>query len=102
MSWTTPQDGFYKINYDAALKDNRICAGAECRNWRGELIFIRVSNASGASPIKGEARATRLACVIAKELGVHGVIIEGDAQFLVKASSTLKFLLVVICLQNEN
>lgn len=56
---------------------------AVCRNWRGEILKVRFKRIYGAESIKGEARAARLACLLAEDFDYCDVIMEGDAQILV-------------------
>lgn len=82
-NWSPPSQGVFKINYDAALRDNRICIAVVCRNWKGEGIQARLNRLAGVVPIEGEARAARLACSLAEELGLQNLALEGEAQALV-------------------
>lgn len=83
ISQIPPREGAIKINYDASLKENWISAAAVCRNWKGDIIKARLCKARGVDPIKGEARAARLACLLAEEFAEYEVFLEWDAQFLV-------------------
>lgn len=38
--WTTPPEGWYKINTDAAYKFDRAAIGAVVLDGRGNLVFL--------------------------------------------------------------
>lgn len=54
------------------------------RNRKGEILQVRVCKLRGDNPLKGEARAARLACMMAEDFAEQEVCLEGDAQQLVK------------------
>lgn len=58
-----------------------------CRNSHGEILQVWLSKFHGTDSIKGEARAARLACVLAEELKESEVWLEGDVQTLVQQIS---------------
>lgn len=51
---------------------------AICRNSVGQILQACTHKTAGNLPIKGEARAARLACHIAASYSKPEIIIEGD------------------------
>lgn len=83
MLWKPPDPGQFKINYDVAVLGDSLCMAAMCHDNLGNIILARTSRVAGRSPIKGEARAARLACQMASSFSAHEIILEGDCLTLV-------------------
>lgn len=83
VTWSPPCEDAVKINFDIAVQDNWLCAAVVCRNWKGDIHKVRFHKWPGSNPLKGEARAARLACSLALEFEGRDVVLEGDAQIVV-------------------
>lgn len=81
--WHPPDAGALKINFDAVVRENRLCAAAVCRNFQGDILCIRLAHHQGSSPLKGEAQAARLALLVAQEFANPEIYFEGDSKYLV-------------------
>ncbi|KAB1220433.1 hypothetical protein CJ030_MR3G009893 [Morella rubra] len=81
--WKPPDTGQLKINYDVAVAENYLCIAAICHNSLGHILMAKSNRMVGGSPIKGEARAARLACQMAALFDGQGINIEGDCLNLV-------------------
>lgn len=85
--WRPHDSGKLKINYDVAVLDGTLFIEAICRNSRGAILHARTSKLEGYNPIKGEARAARMAAELF--MGSH-LTIEGDYLNLVNQVCDLK------------
>lgn len=81
--WEPPEPGQINVNYDVAVQAGRLIFAAITRDSQGQILHARSGTIEGLNPIKGEARAARLACEMAIELPGVKVIIEGDCLNLV-------------------
>lgn len=81
--WKPPALGHMKINYDVAMHDGYLVWAVICRNSDGRIVQARASNIAGTNPLKGEARAARMACETASYFLPLEVTIEGDCLNLV-------------------
>lgn len=82
-TWIPPPAGSLKINFDTAARDNQLAAAAVCRDSEGSIFSIRTAKSIGSNPLKGEARAARLALSLAATFPEQSIQIEGDALLLV-------------------
>ena len=81
--WSKPPQGFYKINFDAAIKEDFPTQAVVCRNSNGEIIKILTQVRPPCSPVYGEALATQLADVLANSLQLDQFILEGDSAIVI-------------------
>ncbi|KAK9285435.1 hypothetical protein L1049_024628 [Liquidambar formosana] len=82
IHWRPPQMGVYKINVDGALFKEHHCVGLGVivRDWEGQVIAASSKKLSGTFPVAVvEAMAVRYALVLAHELGLHSVEVEGNS-----------------------
>ncbi|KAI8560463.1 hypothetical protein RHMOL_Rhmol04G0257600 [Rhododendron molle] len=86
--WKAPDQGNFKFNCDVAVSSQgrEAVAASVLRNWKGELVDGRVARAKISSPLQGELIAIRLACVMARALGISNACIESDNQQAIKLS----------------
>jgi hypothetical protein len=81
--WSKPPQGFYKINFDAAIREDFSTQATVCRNSNGEIIQILTQVRPSCSPIYGEALAAQLASHLAASLQLDHFIIEGDSAIVI-------------------
>ena len=94
--WSAPAPNSYKINYDGALAvaDNKSGIGIVVRDCHGEVIASLIQQLDQAyQPVEVEAMAASKAVEFGSELGLHGAIIEGDSEVVVKALTCKEFIL---------
>ncbi|PIN21662.1 hypothetical protein CDL12_05637 [Handroanthus impetiginosus] len=80
-SWETPERGWIKVNFDAAIfaKENKARISVITRDYRGTCIAWRTEVLDWVlNPKEAEARATLLACWLCRECSWSKVAIEGD------------------------
>ena len=87
-SWMAPLDqGWHKTNWDVAIDKEKghVGIGIVVRDWSGKVIAARSITKLGCfEPITGEAIASHYAVYFSMDLGVHNLILEGDAIKLVQ------------------
>ncbi|KAL2894080.1 hypothetical protein RDABS01_009989, partial [Bienertia sinuspersici] len=88
--WGRPPAGHFKLNTDAALRDNgRVGLGAVLRDSEGDVLVAVCDTVNGVSEVEvAEALALRRAVQIVMEAGFHSFSIEVDC--LVLANAVLK------------
>ncbi|XP_050238286.1 uncharacterized protein LOC126687773 [Mercurialis annua] len=91
--WRPPPPGRIKINFDAALNiSNRIAAvGLVCSNSSGYITYCCSHRFSGiVSPEIAETLGMWHAIMIASQLGLRNIIIEGDCLNVISAAQGKK------------
>ncbi|XP_042978388.1 uncharacterized protein LOC122309093 [Carya illinoinensis] len=80
--WTTPPEGIYKLNWDAAINQSLglMGIGPILRNYNGQVLgTIRARRNINLSPFIAEAYAMMMDVLFYKEASFHSVIFEGDS-----------------------
>ena len=86
--WTPPSDGWYKVNVDEVVfNELGSCGiGIVIRNNRGEIMGAmskRMDILLGALEV--EAKAFEKGLLLASDLGLKHIVLEGDAQVVIGA-----------------
>lgn len=78
--WDPPRLGVYKVNCDVAVLQgsSRAAVAAVLRDEHGCLVDGLTKKLCISSPFQGEAQACRLACLLAHQLNLLDVMVEGD------------------------
>jgi hypothetical protein len=66
--WSKPPQGFCKINFDAAIREDFSIQAAICKNSNGEIIKILTQVRPLYNPVYEKAPATQLAGVLANSM----------------------------------
>lgn len=79
-TWRAPEKGKFKANCDVAFANSGHTSKASVifRNWKGKLLDGRAISIQADSSLDGELQAIRVACEMAKGLGLKEVEIESD------------------------
>ena len=88
--WRPPEQGIYKVNFDAAVfkASNSAGIGVIIRDWGGQAIgALSMSMPLANSVPDMEALACRRAVQFAVDLGLHRVIFEADSAIVINAVS---------------
>ncbi|KAK7845966.1 hypothetical protein CFP56_008599 [Quercus suber] len=88
VRWSRPPDGFYKVNFDAALFGNLGCAGIRVavRDSVGAIIAALSQRIPLPLSVEmAEAMAVRRAVLFVQELCLSKVLVEGDCLRVVSA-----------------
>ncbi|XP_071901202.1 uncharacterized protein [Coffea arabica] len=87
MFWRFPQEGWVKINTDAALQQKEGLAGwgVVARDWQGKVLKAwAIPNRSCSNPKLEESMALRAAMLLAKQQGWKKVVFESDCLQMVE------------------
>ncbi|XP_042954641.1 uncharacterized protein LOC122291055 [Carya illinoinensis] len=82
QKWTTPPEGEYKLNWDAAINQplNQVGIGDIIRDCSGQVLRkMRARRGLNLSPFTAEAYAMMMAVIFCKEAGFRSVLFEGDS-----------------------
>lgn len=85
--WKPPAQGVYKLNVDGATfaACGSIGIGAVVRNWKGEVLLSMAKKIAASPTLEiAEAMAIMRGLTVAKEAGFSKIILEGDAQILMR------------------
>ncbi|KAL0011807.1 hypothetical protein SO802_006915 [Lithocarpus litseifolius] len=86
--WSPPPQDWYKVNVDAAVfKENGTCGiGVVIRNNMGQIMGA-MSKQMGfpLRALEAEAKAAEAGILLAWDLGLKDIIVEGDAQMVIQA-----------------
>jgi hypothetical protein len=83
--WSKPPQGFFKINFDAAIREDFSTQAVVCRNSKGDIIKILSQVHPTCCPVYGEALAALLASHLAASLQLEQFIIEGDSAIVIQS-----------------
>lgn len=78
--WEAPEDGWIKINVDAAVTENATALAVVARNKKREVLKVWAKRHVGCSPMQAEAEAVYWAIQLAQKENWQHIIIEGDAK----------------------
>ena len=81
--WTTSPQGVMKVNVDGATfaNGNAVGFGAIIRDWKGRFVAALVKRSLGeAKALRAEVLAVRESLLLAQNLGIRILILEGDAR----------------------
>ena len=86
--WTPPPQGMYKVNVDVVVfMEQRCCGiGVVIRNDKGQMMGAlckKVVVPWGA--LKAEAKAAKTSILLAWDLGLNDIVVEGDSQLVMFA-----------------
>ena len=84
-SWKPPPLGWIKCNFDAAVKLDKVVLAAVCRDSSGSIVVAESHEECPGDPLWAESKATLLAASLAHKEGFDRVVLEGDAQSVIKA-----------------
>ena len=90
--WEPPPEGFYLINVDGAipLTNGQARVGMLIRDWNRRLIaVVSMPLPRRYSVEETEAIAVEQSLVLAKELGLEKIIVEGDSLLTIQAVETM-------------
>ncbi|XP_042939466.1 uncharacterized protein LOC122274496 [Carya illinoinensis] len=82
QKWTTPPEGEYKLNWDAAINQplNQVGIGAIIRDCSGQVLGTMLARRElNLSPFTAEAYVVMMAVIFCKEAGFQSVLFEGDS-----------------------
>jgi hypothetical protein len=88
ITWQPPSRHLIKVNWDAAVSKEKGCVGVGiiARDFMGRVCTARsLTIGQILDPAAAEAMAGVYAMMMGRELSCEGVILEGDAQLIVKA-----------------
>jgi ribonuclease HI len=83
-----PSQGWYKANWDVAIDNlkGRVGLGVILRDERGQMLAAMSKTRIGTlEPSTGEAFVASSAVCFCRDIGVHRVVLEGDAKQIVDA-----------------
>jgi len=93
QTWTLPSEGFYKINFDGAIFESsgRAGLGVVVRDVEGMIIAALSQNILLPSSVDSvEALAARRAIILAQEISLTQVVVEGDSMKVIAAINSPK------------
>ena len=84
-SWKPPPLGWIKCNFEAAVKLDKVVLAVVCRDSSGSIIATESQEECPGEPLWVESKAALLAASLARKEGFDKVVLEGDAQSVIKA-----------------
>ena len=93
QTWTLPGEGFYKINFDGAIFESsgRAALGVVVRDVEGMVIAALSQNIQLPSSVDSvEALAAWRAIILAQEISLTQVVMEGDSLKVIAAINSPK------------
>ena len=93
QTWTPLSEGFYKINFDGAIFENfgRAGLGVVVRDVEGMVIAALSQNIRLPSSVDSvEALAARRVIILAQEISLTQVVVEGDSLKVIAAINSPK------------
>ncbi|KAB1225092.1 hypothetical protein CJ030_MR1G005379 [Morella rubra] len=81
--WMPPNQEELKVNYHVAVHGGALFFASICRNGNGDILQACAGTTAGHNPLKGEARAARLACQVAASFEGIPMCIDVDSLDLV-------------------
>ena len=85
---TAPPQGLLKLNVDGATfaDENAVGIGAVIEDWKGRFIAAFVKKIMGeAEALRAEVLAIREGLLLAQNLGIRALILEGDARIVLES-----------------
>lgn len=84
--WSPPQEGFVKLNVDAHITGNEgVGLGVVARNSCGHVVGMAVCRFSARWEVPMvEAVAVKFGTTVASRLGFRRIVVENDAEFVVR------------------
>nr|XP_023927580.1 uncharacterized protein LOC112038979 [Quercus suber] len=79
VEWKPPPYGWVKLNFDVAVREEKISLAIVGRDDKGVLVFAWTEQIEPSSPLVGKAKAALCAIKRAIENGFSKIIVEGDA-----------------------
>nr|POF27677.1 hypothetical protein CFP56_69931 [Quercus suber] len=83
-SWKPPL-GWIKCNFDAAMKPDKVVMAVVCRDSNGSIVAAQSQEECPSESLWVESKAALLATSLACKEGFDRVVLEGDAQSVIKA-----------------
>ena len=84
-SWKPPPLGWIKFNFDAAVKLDKVVLAMVCRDNSGSIVAAESQEECPGEPLWAESKAALLVASLARREGFDRVVLEGDAQLVIKA-----------------
>ena len=78
-SWTPPPLNWIKLNFDAAIREDKASVAVVAKDQKGKLIGAWTELLEQTEPLLGEAKVAWLAIKKATDKGFKRIILEGDA-----------------------
>ncbi|KAL2932928.1 hypothetical protein RDABS01_016047 [Bienertia sinuspersici] len=93
VRWKAPPLGWLTLNCDGATKGSTgpVGGGGLIRNTQGELVQDFNANFGICSSFKAEVKANLIGIQLAKELGIHHLIIQMDNQACIQMLSSEEY-----------
>ena len=86
--WSPPPQGWYKVNVDAAVfKEQGTCGiGVVIRNHQGQIMGAMCKKLEfPLGALEEKAKAMEAGILLAWDLGLKDIVVEGDAQLIIQA-----------------
>lgn len=80
-----PPLGWIKYSFDATVKPDKVVLAVVCRDSNGSIIVAQTQEECPSEPLWAEAKVALLAARLARREGFDRVVLEGDAQAVIKA-----------------
>ena len=91
--WSKPPHDFFKVNFDATIREDFSTQAAVYRNSNGLIIKMLYQVRPPYSLVYGEALVTQLASALATSLKLDKFILEGDSSIVVLALQNPTFVI---------
>ncbi|XP_056685485.1 uncharacterized protein [Spinacia oleracea] len=89
VAWEPPPPSIFKLNFDGSLRGSAAATGIIIRNHHGSLLQAKALNLGHPSILFGEASTLHQGLILATQLDIRDIIVEGENLQVINAIKIL-------------